>query len=74
MQIGGNLSPAFFLLHQVSQRRGLHLCWSGSASDFHESVASKEIEDLVKLRDVKTLLSGLLYGFSVLAKARSRMK
>ena len=48
--------------------------WSESASGSHESVASKEIEDLDKLKDVKILLSGLLFGFSVLAKARSRRK
>ena len=59
---------------QVSRRRGLLPCWSGSASDFHESDASKEIEDLDKLKDVKILLSGLLFELSVSAKAQSRMK
>ena len=52
----------------------MHLCWSGSASGSHKSVASKEIEDLDKLKDVKILLSGLLFGLSVSAKARSRRK
>ena len=61
-------------MHRISQRRGLHLCWSGSASDSHESVASKEIEDLDKLKDVKILLSGLLFGLSALARAPSRRK
>ena len=56
---------------QVSRRRGLHPCWSGCASGSHESVASKEIEDLDKLKDVKILLSGLLFGLSALARAPS---
>ena len=59
---------------QVSRRRGLHPCWSGFASGSHESVASKEIEDLDKLKDVKILLSGLLFGLSALARAPSRRK
>ena len=59
---------------QVSQRSGLHLCWSGCAASSHESVASKEIEDLDKLKDVKILLSGLLFGLSALARAPSRRK
>ena len=44
------------------------------ASGSHESVASKEIEDLDKLKDVKILLSGLLFGLSALARAPSRSK
>ena len=40
----------------------------------HESVASKEIEDLGKLKDVKILLSGLPFGLSALARAPSRRK
>ena len=59
---------------QVSRRRGLHPCWSGCAAGSHESVASKEIEDLDKLKDVKILLSGLLFGLSALARAPSRRK
>ena len=59
---------------QVSQRRGLHPCWPGFASGSHESVASKEIEDLDKLKDVKILLSGLPFGLSALARAPSRRK
>ena len=59
---------------QVSQRRGLLPCWSGFASGSHESVASKEIEDLDKLKDGKILLSGLLFGLSALARAPSRRK
>ena len=61
-------------MYLVSQRRVPRFCWSGSASGSHESVASKEIEDLDKLRDVKILLSGLLFGFFALAKALSRRK
>ena len=59
---------------QVSRRRGLHPCWSGCVSGSHEFVASKEIEDLDKLKDVKILLSGLLFGLSALARAPSRKK
>ena len=59
---------------RVSRRRGLHPCWPGFASGSHESVASKEIEDLDKLKDVKILLSGLLFGLSALARAPSRRK
>ena len=59
---------------QVSRRRGLHPCWSGCAAGSHESVASKEIEDLDKLKDVKILLSGLPFGLSALARAPSRRK
>ena len=58
----------------VSRRRALRLCWYGSASGSHKSVASKEIEDLDKLKDVKVLLFGLLGGFSGAAKALSRRK
>ena len=59
---------------QVSQRRGLDPCWPGFVSGSHESVASKEIEDLDKLKDVKILLSGLLFGLSALARAPGRRK
>ena len=59
---------------QVSQRRGQHPCWSGCAAGSHESVASKEIEDLDKLKDEKILLSGLLFGLLALARATSRRK
>ena len=59
---------------QVSRRRGLLPCWPGFASGSHESVASKEIEDLDKLKDVKILLSGLLFGLSALARAPSQRK
>ena len=43
---------------QVSWRIGQHPCWSGCAAGSHESVASKEIEDLDKLKDVKILVPG----------------
>ena len=59
---------------QVSRRRGLLPCWSGFASGSHESVASKEIEDLDKLRDVKILLSGLLGRVFDAEKALCRRK
>ena len=59
---------------QVSRRRGLHPCWPGFASGSHESVASKEIEDLDKLKDEKILLSVLLFGLSALAMGPSRRK
>ena len=49
----------------------MRLCWSGFASGSHESVASKEIEDPDNLRDVKILLSWLLFGFSDSSVARS---
>ena len=45
-----------------------------SSSGSHASVASKETEDLDKLKDVKILLSGLFFGFSILAKARRQRK
>ena len=61
-------------MRRVSRRRGQHPCWSGGAAGSHESVASKEIEDLNKLKDVKILLSGLLFGLSALARAPSRRK
>ena len=48
---------------RVSRRRGLHPCWPGFASGSHESVASKEIEHLDKLKDAKSLLSGYSSDF-----------
>ena len=59
-------------MHQVTRRRGQCPCWSGCAAGSHESVASKEIEDLDKLKDVKILLSGLPFGLSAVARAPSR--
>ena len=38
------------------------------------AVASKESEDLDELRGVKSLISGLLFEFSVLERAPSRRK
>ena len=58
----------------VSRRTILHLHWSGFVVDSHAAVASKESEDLNELRGVKTLLSGLLVEFFVLAKALSWRK
>ena len=51
----------------VRRRRG---CDAG----FREPAASKEIEGLDELMDVKSLLSGLLFGLSVVAKAPSQRK
>ena len=59
---------------QVTRRRGQCPCWSGYAAGSHEPVASKEIEDLGKLKDGKSLLSGLLFGFSAVARAPGRRK
>ena len=58
----------------VSRKRGRRPCWSGCAAGSHASVASKQIEDLDKLKDVKSLLSGLPFGLSALARAPSRRK
>ena len=52
----------------------LHPCWSDSIADSHAVVASKENQDPDELRGVKILLFGLLFGFSILAKARSQMR
>ena len=59
---------------QVSRRRVLRLEWPEFASGFHAVVASKEIEDLGKLEDVKILLSGSTFGFFEFAKALSRKR
>mgnify|MGYP005830652357 CR=1 FL=1 len=61
-------------MYWVSWRRVPRPSWPGSAPGPHESVASKEIEDLDKLRDVKILLFGLLGGVFDAAKALSRKK
>ena len=61
-------------MRQVTRRRGRCPCWSGCDAGSHESVASKEIEDLDKLKDVKILLSGLPFGLSALARAPSQRK
>ena len=61
-------------MRRVSRKRGQRPCWSGCAAGSHESVASKEIEDLDKLKDEKILLSGLPFGLSALARAPSRSK
>ena len=49
----------------------MRLDWPESASGSQAVVASKEIEDLDKLEDVKILLSGSPFRFFVLAKALS---
>ena len=61
-------------MYWVDRRIVPRLLWCESASGSHGSVASKEIEDLDKLRDVKILLSGLLGGVFDEAKALSRRK
>ena len=61
-------------MRQVTRRRGQCFCRSGCAAGSHESIASKEIKDLDKLKDVKILLSGLPFGLSALARAPSRRK
>ena len=68
-----NLSqgPGSSCRREVSRRRVLHLDWPESASDFQAVVASKEIEDLGKLEDVKILLFGSPFRFFALAKALS---
>ena len=63
-----------FLVTSVSRRRVLRLDWPESASGFQDVVASKEIEDLGKLEDVKILLSGSPFGFFALAKALSQRR
>ena len=58
----------------VNRRTILHLHYSESGTRSRATVASKESEDLDELRSVKNLLFGLLFKFSVLARARSRRK
>ena len=55
-------------MHRVSQRRVLRLDWPELASGFQAVVASKEIEDLDKLEDVKILLSRSPFGFFCFGK------
>ena len=62
------------LEYSVSRRIILHPRWSESVAGSRVAVASKESEDPNELRGVKTLLSGLLVEFSVLAKVLSRRK
>ena len=62
------------LEYSVSRRIILHLRWSESVAGFCAAVASKESEDPNEPRGVKSLLSGLLAEFSVLAKVLSRRK
>ena len=62
------------LEYSVSRRIILHLCWSESVAVARAAVASKESEDPNELRGVKSLFSGLLVEFSVLAKVLSRRK
>ena len=54
--------------------RVLRLEWLEFASGSQAVVASKEIEDLSKLEDVKILLFGSPFGFFGLAKALSRKR
>ena len=58
----------------VSRRTTLHLRCSESGAGSHAAVASKESEDPDELRGVKSLIYGLLFEFSVLAKAQSHRK
>ena len=62
------------LEYTVSQRIILHLRCSESVAGSCVAIASKESEDPHELRGVKSLLSGLLVEFSVLAKVLSRRK
>ena len=62
------------MLRRVARLRGRCPCWSGCDAGFRELVASKEIEALDEQKDVKSLLSGLLFGLSAVAKAPSRRK
>ena len=55
-------------MYSISRRRVPHPCWSRSASGSHESVTSKEIKDLDKVKGVKILLSGLTIGIFYLGK------
>ena len=62
------------LEYLVSRRITLHLRWSEFVASSCAIVASKESEDPNELRGVKSLLSGLLIEFSVLAKLLSQRK
>ena len=60
------------LEYLVSRRIALHLCCSEFVTGSRADVASKESEDPNELRGVKSLLSGLLFEFSVLARSRRK--
>ena len=60
------------LSRRVTRRRGRCPCGPGCDAGFRELAASKEIEGLDELMDVKSLLSGLPFGLSAVAKAPSR--
>ena len=62
------------MLRRVTRRRGRCPCWSGCDAGFRELVASKEIEALDEQKDVKSLLSGLPFGLSAVARAPSWRK
>ena len=62
------------LEYSVSRRIILHRRWPESVAGSRAAIASKESEDPSELRGVKSLLSGLLIKFSVLAKVLSKRK
>ena len=63
-----------FLVTSGKPEESSRLEWPEFASGSQAVVASKEIEDLGKLEDVKILLSGSPFGFFVLAKDLSRKR
>ena len=71
---GPRFDVSAVLEYMVSQRIILHLRWSEFVAVSHAVVALKESGDPNKLTGEKSLLSGLLIEFSVLAKALSRRK
>ena len=71
---GPHFDVSVELEYLVNRRITLHLRWSEFVAGSRAVVSSKESEDPGKLRDVKIVLSGLLFGHFVLAKALSRRK
>ena len=71
---GPRFGVSAVLVCSVNRRITIHLCWSGFVAGPRAAVASKESEDPNELRGVKSLLSGLLVEFSVLAKVLSQRK
>ena len=62
------------MLRRVTRRRGRCPCGPGCDAGSREPAASKEIEGLGELMDGKSLLSGLPFGLSAVARAPSRRK
>ena len=58
----------------VTRKKWSRCRYAGSFSELHVAVSSKESWDPSELKGEKSLLSGLIVGFSVLAEVLSRRK